>query len=273
MDYRGLNKITTPNRYPLPLMNKLREKTQGSQWFTKLDLKNGYYLIWIKEGDEWKTAFKTKYGLYEYTVMPFRLINAPSSFQEMMDEVLQGIEEEVHYLDNILINTSGTEEENQASVKQVLEKLMNHDFAVNLSKSEFYVKETVFLGYVINGSEVKIDGAKIKTTEEWAVPQKKKELQVFLEFANYYQRFIRNYSQGTKPLTEFTKDVPLYWGHQQQMAFDELKAEFQQAPILVQWDRSLPTLLETDTSNQAVVGVLSQLHLANPKDTLSKPEW
>ena len=77
-------------------MNELREKTQGLQWFTKLDLKNGYYLIRIKEGDEWKTAFKTKYGLYEYTVMPFGLINAPSSFQEMMDEVLQGIEEEVH---------------------------------------------------------------------------------------------------------------------------------------------------------------------------------
>ena len=89
-------------------MNELREKTQGSQWFTKLDLKNGYYLIRIKEGDEWKTAFKTKYSLYEYTVMPFRLINASSSFQEIMDEVLQEIEEEVHYLDDILIHTSGT---------------------------------------------------------------------------------------------------------------------------------------------------------------------
>jgi len=98
--------------------------------------------------------------------MPFGLINALSSFQEMMDEVLQGIEEEVHYLDNILIHTSRTEEEYQASVEQVLERLMDHDLAVNLSKSEFHVKETVFLGYVINGSEVKMDGAKIKTIEE-----------------------------------------------------------------------------------------------------------
>jgi len=92
-------------------MNELREKIQGSQWFIKLDLKNSYYLIWIKEGDEWKIAFKTKYGLYQYTIMHFGLINAPSSFQEMIDKVLQGLEEEVHYLDDILIHTSGTEDE------------------------------------------------------------------------------------------------------------------------------------------------------------------
>ena len=102
--------------------------------------------------------------------MPFGLINAPSSFQEMMDEVLQRIEEEVYYLDDILIHTSGTEEKYQALVEQVLERLMDHDLAINLSKSEFHVKETVFLGYVINESEVKMDGAKIKTIEEWAVP-------------------------------------------------------------------------------------------------------
>ena len=86
---------------------------------------------------------------------------------------------------------------------------MNYDLSINLSKSEFHVKETVFPEYVINGSEVKMDGAKIKTIEEWAVPQKKKELQAFLRFANYYQHFIYNYSQWTKPLTELMKDVPL----------------------------------------------------------------
>jgi len=111
-------------------------------------------------------AIKIKYSLYEYTVMPFRLINAPSLFQEMIDEVLQGIKEEVHYSDDILIHTCGTEEEYQASVEWVLERLMDHDLAVNFSKSEFYVKETVYLGYIINRSEVKIDGAKIKTIEE-----------------------------------------------------------------------------------------------------------
>ena len=131
-----------------------------------LDLKNGYYLIGIKESDEWKIAFKTKYSLYEYTVMPFRPINALSLFQEMIDEVVQEIKEEVHYLNNILIYTPETEKEHQASVKLVLERLMDHDLAINPSKSKFYIKETDFLGYVINGSEVKIDGAKIKTIEE-----------------------------------------------------------------------------------------------------------
>ena len=98
--------------------------------------------------------------------MPFRLINAPSLFQEMMDKVLQGIEKEVYYLDDILIHTSGTEEKHQASVERVLERLIDHDLAIILSKSKFYVKETVFLRYVINGSEVKMDEAKIKTIEE-----------------------------------------------------------------------------------------------------------
>jgi len=176
-------------------------------------------------------------------------------------------------LDNILIHTSGTKEEYQALVERVLERLMDYDLSVNLSKSEFHVKETVFLGYVINGSEVKMDGAKIKTIEEWAVLQKKKELQAFLGFTNYYRRFIRNYSQGTKPLTELTKDVRWSLSYQQQIAFDELKAEFQQAPILAQWDRSLPTLLEIDVSNQAVAEVLSQLHLVDSKDISSKPNW
>ena len=98
-------------------------------------------------------------------------------------------------MDNILIHTSGTEEEHQASFEQELERLIDHDLAVNLSKSEFHVKETVFLGYIINSSEVKIDRAKIKTIEELAVLQKKKELQAFLEFANYYWCLICNYSQ------------------------------------------------------------------------------
>ena len=133
-------------------MNELKEKTQDSIWFMKLDLRNGYYLIWVKEGNEWKTTFKTKYGLYKYTVMPFGLINPPLLFQEMMDEVLQGIEEEVHYLNDILIHTSGTKDEHRALVEKVLERLMDHDLAVNFSKSEFHIKETVFLGFVINGS-------------------------------------------------------------------------------------------------------------------------
>ena len=177
-------------------------------------------------------ANKTKYGLYEYTFIPFGLINTPSSFQEIIDKVIYRIEEEVHYLDNILIHTSKTEEEDQASVKWALERLMDHDLAVNLSKSEFYIKEIVFLEYVINSSEVKINRAKIKTIEEWVVSQNMKKLQAFLGFANYYQYFIRNYSQQTKPLTKLTKDILWSWGHQQQIAFNKLKAKIQQAPIL-----------------------------------------
>jgi len=122
-----------------------------------LDLNNSYYLIRIKEGNKWNIAFETKYNLYEYSIMHFWLIDVPSLFQEMMDKVLQEIKEEVHYLDDILIHTSATEEEDEVSVEQVLERLIDHDLAVKLSKLEFYIKRIVFLEYVINASKVKMD--------------------------------------------------------------------------------------------------------------------
>ena len=141
VDYRGINQLVEPNRYPIPLMDKLRKKTAGSTWFTKLDLKNGYYLIRIKKGDEWKTTFKTKLGLFEYTVMPFGLANAPATFQAMMDKVLQGLDKtEVHYLDDMLIHTKGLLEDHCNAVEVVLCQLVDNNLAVNLAKSEFHVK-------------------------------------------------------------------------------------------------------------------------------------
>ena len=118
--------------------------------------------------------------------MPFGLINILSSYQEIIDEILQEIKKEVHYLNNILIHIFGTEEEYQASVELVLERYMDYILTVNLSKLDFHVQETVLLGYVINGSKVKIDGTKIKTMKEWAIRHKKKELEAFLSFMNYY---------------------------------------------------------------------------------------
>ena len=157
-------------------MDELREKTAGSTWFTKLDLKNGYYLICIKEGDEWKMAFKTKLGLYEYTVIPFGLANAPAIFQAMMDKVLQGLDKtEVHYLDDMLIHTKGSLEDHCDAVEGVLKRLVGNNLAVNLAKSEFHVKETTFLGFVINGNETKMKPDKLDIIRNWPRPMSKKQ--------------------------------------------------------------------------------------------------
>ena len=271
VDYRALNKLTIPNRYPLPRIDDLQEKVKGATWFTRLDLKNGYNLIRIKPGDEWKTAFKTKLGLYEYTVMPFGLMNAPSSFQEMMDEILRDLDHHtVWYIDDILIYTKGDESEHKKAVEQVLKKLLDHDLAVNLAKSEFHVQEINFLGYLLGDNTLRMEPGKIEAIQHWEAPTRKKEVQAFLGFANYYRRFIQNYASRVRPLTELTKGptgtgtksisakVPFSWGQQQQEAFDDLKAAFQEAPVLVQFDRNRPTLIETDASNQAISGILSQ---------------
>ena len=151
MDYRGLNKVTILNQYTLPTMNELRDRVRGAEIFTKLDLKSGYSLIRIKEGDEWKTAFRTRYGLFEYKVMPFGLANIPATFQNMMNEIFRdminlGV---VIYLDHILIY-SENEQDHVALVKQVLERLQEHQLAIAPDKCEWHRSRVNYLGYIIS---------------------------------------------------------------------------------------------------------------------------
>ena len=181
-----MNRLTIPNKYPLPLISELLDKRRGGKWFTTLDLKNGYNLIRIAAGDKWKTALRTKQGPLEYTVMPFGLTNAPASFQEMMDTIFKDMEGYNWYLDDILIYGGDTEAEHQAIVEKVLQQCVEDGLTVNLLKSEFHVKETIFLVHIINGQEVKMDPSKLETMSKWPIPTKKKEVQAFLDFTNYY---------------------------------------------------------------------------------------
>ena len=195
--------------------------------------------------------------------MPFGLTNAPASFQEMMDTIFKDMEGCIWDLDAILIYGGDTEAEHQAIVEKVLQQCVEHGLAVNLLKSKFHVQETIFLGHVINGQEVKMDPSKLETMSKWPIPTKKKEVLAFLGFANYYRRFIINYSAKARPLIDLTKYVPFTWGHTQQQAFDKLRARFLSAPILTQFDRTLETIIETDACNQAIAGILSQYHVVN----------
>jgi hypothetical protein len=135
VDYRGINKITIANRYPLPLMLELQDRVRGAKFFTKMDLKNGYHLIRIKEGDEWKMAFRCQYGLYEFLVMPFGLTNVPATFQDMMNHIFRDMLDQgvIAYIDNVL-SYAETEEKHDELVKEVLKRLEENGLVISVEK-------------------------------------------------------------------------------------------------------------------------------------------
>ena len=263
VDYRGLNKVTVKNRYPLPLMTELRDRVAGANWFTKIDLRNGYHLIRIKEGDEWKTAFRTRYGHFEYLVMPFGLANAPASFQAMMNDVLRDLLDQgvVCYIDDILIY-SETEAEHERLVTEVLRRLKEHNLFCAIDKSVFHVHEVEFLGYMVGAEGISMADDKVQCIKEWEPPQSVKDVQSFIGFANFYRRFIKGFAKICKPMTDLTKKGPgtFRWNEAAQEAFEELKRRFISAPILKHFDPELQTVLETDASDFAIGAVLSQYH-------------
>ena len=205
--------------------------------------------------------------------MPFGLTNARAIFQELIDTIFKDEEGCVWYMDDILIYVGQTEAEYHAYVEKILQQCVNHVLAVNLTKSEFHVHETIFLGHIVNGRQVQMDPAKLETMFKWPVPTKKKEVQAFLGFANYYRQFIENCSAKARPLIDLTKDVPFSCGHQQQQASDELRTRFLSAPILTEFNRTLETIMETDARNQAIAGILSQYHIVNGAKQLHPVEY
>jgi hypothetical protein len=268
VDYRGLNKVTIKDRTPLPLMSELRERLGRAKIFTKLDLKNGYNLVRIAEGDEWKTAFRTRYGLFEYLVMPFGLCNAPGTFQAMINKVLQEILDEgvIVYIDDILIY-SEDEETHIALVKKVLELLRKNHLCASIKKSVFHASEVEYLGYHISSEGISMSPKKVMTIQNWAEPRSVKNVQQFLGFANFYRRFIDGFSKVARPLTEMTKQdkdgakgkKAFSWTEAAQNAFTTLKRLFTEAPILVHFHPEKPTVVETDASDFALGAVLSQI--------------
>jgi len=262
VDYRALNHITIPNRYPLPLMQELQDRVQGAQWFTTMDLKNGFHLICVREGDEWKTAFRTHYRLFEFQVMPFGLTNAPSTFQDMMNHMLSDMLDVgvLAYMDDILVYTN-TEEGHDRTVKEVLKRLQSNGLAVSPEKCVWKATEVEFLGYVIGRNGIRMSEDKVKSELEWKIPRSLTEIQSFLGFSNFYRRFILNYSRIAKPLTELTKKEngrEWLWNQEVEAAFWELKPRCTTTPILAHFDPKKPVLIETDALDFALGAVLSQ---------------
>ena len=167
IDYRGINKITVPNRYPLPNMDELKERVRGAKWFNKIDLKNGYHLIRIKEGDEWKTAFRCRYGLFEYTVMPFGLVNAPGTFQGMINNIFRDMLDQgmSAFMDD-LIMWSDTRLGLDDITREVLRRLRDNRLCIAPDKCEWAQHQIEFLGYMVSGQGVEMTDEKVETIKK-----------------------------------------------------------------------------------------------------------
>ncbi|XP_053499602.1 uncharacterized protein LOC128619445 [Ictalurus furcatus] len=268
IDYRGLNQCCVKYRYPLPLVPAALEQLRTATIFTKLDLRSAYNLVRIREGDEWKTGFSTTSGHYEYQVMPYGLSNAPSVFQCLINDVLRDMlgHHVIAYIDDILIY-SDSREEHVHHVRQVLQRLLRHQLYVKAEKCEFHRTTIAFLGYVISPEGISMDQEKVQAVVSWPTPTTIKELQRFLGFANFYRRFIRNFSAIANPLTSLLKGKPkrLSWNSSAQSAFDKLKKAFTTAPIIKHPDPSRPFIVEVDASETGVGAILSQRFGEKPK--------
>lgn len=266
VDYRSLNRFTIKNRTALPLITESLDRLVGAQIFSKLDIRSAYNLIRIKEGHEWMTAFRTRYGHFEYRVMPFGLVNAPATFQGYINQVLREFLDifVIVYLDDILIY-SEAKEDHPSHVRAVLERLLIHRLYVNLEKCEFHTTQVEFLGYIVSNQGVSMDPDRVKSIRDWPTPASHREVQVFLGFANFYRRFIHQFSKVSRALSDLLKGGksgrftgPFQMTGAAREAFDTLKTSFTSAPMLAHYDPTKRVRLETDASGFALAAVLSQ---------------
>ncbi len=207
VDYRGLNNLMIKNWYPLPLISEALDQLGRAKRFIQLDLTSAYHRMRIREGDEWKMAFHTRYGHFKYQAMPFGLSNAPASFQGYINKILTRKLDilVIVYLDDILIYTEDPGQPNTDVVRWVLEQLRKHGFFANLKKCRFHQEEVWFLGFVVSSQGIKMEEERIGAVKAWEEPRSIRDIQVFLGFANFYRRFIKGLSKIAAPLTSKLK--------------------------------------------------------------------
>ncbi|KAG7530867.1 Zinc finger CCHC-type [Arabidopsis thaliana x Arabidopsis arenosa] len=260
VDCRAINNITVKYRHPIPRLDDMLDELHGSCIFSKIDLKSGYHQIRMKEGDEWKTAFKTKHGLYEWLVMPFGLTNAPSTFMRLMNHVLRAFIGHfvVVYFDDILVYSKNMVEHID-HLESVIKVLREEKLFANLKKCTFCTDNLVFLGFVVSADGVKVDEEKVKAIKEWPSPKTVGEVRSFHGLAGFYRRFVKDFSTLAAPLTEvIKKDVGFKWEEAQEKAFQALKEKLTNAPILILPDFLKTFEIECDASGIGIGAVLMQ---------------
>ncbi|GJW02054.1 putative reverse transcriptase domain-containing protein [Tanacetum coccineum] len=260
IDYRELNKLTVKNRYPLPRIDDLFDQLQGSSIYSKIDLRSGYHQLRVREEDISKTAFRTRYGHYEFQVMPFGLTNAPAVFMDLMNRVCKPYLDKfvIVFIDDILIY-SKNKQEHEEHLKIILELLKKEELYAKFSKCEFWIPKVQFLGHVIDNKGIHVDPAKIESVKDWASPKTPTEIRQFLGLAGYYRRFIEGFSKIAKPMTKLTqKKVKFEWGDKQEAAFQLLKQKLCSAPILALPEGSEDFIVYCDASIKGLGAVLMQ---------------
>ncbi|KAG7556907.1 Zinc finger CCHC-type superfamily, partial [Arabidopsis suecica] len=260
VDCRAINNITIKYRHPIPRLDDMLDELSGSTIFSKVDLKSGYHQVRMCEGDEWKTAFKTKQGLYEWLVMPFGLTNAPSTFMRLMNQVLRSYISKfvVVYFDDILIYSKNLNDHLE-HLELVLKSLRKEGLYANLKKCMFCTNRLIFLGFVVSEQGLQVDEEKIRAIQEWPTPTTIGHVRSFHGLASFYRRFVRDFSTVAAPLTAvIKKNAPFSWGTAQDTAFNTLKDRLTHAPVLALPDFEEMFEVECDASGLGIGAVLHQ---------------
>jgi transposase InsO family protein len=261
IDYRLLNKVTQKDAYPLPRTQDCIDALSGSVMFSTMDITSAYNQISIREEDIPKTAFVSKYGLFEYTTMPFGLCNAPATFQRMMEIALAGLQWDICliYLDDVIV-FAPIFEQMLTRLRDVFSRIRTAGLKLKPAKCHLFQREVTFLGHVINSDGVLPDPENVKKIIEWDVPKDVTGVRSFLGMGNYYRRFIKDYSSKMQPLIELTKKgKPFEWSEECQKAFDFLKTSLVGPEILAFPTDSGEYILDTDACAISIGAVLSQV--------------
>jgi transposase InsO family protein len=262
IDFRKLNNLTRKDRYPLPLIDETLARISRAKIFTKLDIRQAFHRIRMDPKSEELTTFRTRYGSYKCKVLPFGLTNGPATYQRYMNDVLFDYLDDfcTAYLDDILIY-SDDPLEHDLHVKKVLQRLRDAGLQADVSKCEFGVTRTKYLGFIISTDGIRVDPEKVSIVQEWQPPTSVKGVQSFLGFCNFYRRFIRGYGVIAKPLTQLTRvGASFTFNTDCHHAFDTLKSALTSAPLLQHYHPELECMLETDASDGVIAGVFSQRH-------------
>lgn len=260
VDSRAINKITVRYRFPIPRLDDLLDQIGTALVFSKLDLKSGYHQIRIQPGDEWKTAFKTREGLFEWLVMPFGLSNAPSTFMHVMNQALHPFIGKfvVVYSDDILI-FSKTLDDHINHLREVLRVLRRDQLFATFKKCEFGSDQVHFLGYIVSAKGLAVDPAKVEAIQSWLVPTTLSETRIFHGLASFYRRFVPQFSTLMAPLTDcIRREGSFLWTPEASHAFTIIKQKLSSAPILALPDFSHVFELHCDASKFGIGAVLSQ---------------
>jgi len=260
IDYRQLNKVTIKNKYPLLRIDDLMDQLVGARVFSKINLRSGYHQIKVKDEDIQKMAFRTRYGHYEYSVMPFGVTNAPGVFMEYMNRIFHTYLDRfvVVFIDDILIY-SKFEEEHVEHLRIVLQVLKEKKLYAKLSKCELWLNEVNFLGHIISGNGISVDPSKVDAVSQWETPKSVTKVRSFLGLAGYYRRFIEGFSKLALLLTQLTcKGRAFVWDVQCENSFNELNQRLATAPILILPKSGEPFVVYCDVSKLGLGGVLMQ---------------